>query len=259
MSGTEKSSKTEEDNVKSRKCDYRERRPVFAMTCASAALFAVLVLSAPVAFAQGGPGGVNHQILSSIGQKIIQSMQTLTNYSYQQRTEVQVSGETKSVQLSQVAFGPEKQPLITPISSQPSGNTGRGLRGLIKRKKIKEMKEEVSGLVQLANSYLILNREKMAKLNNIAQVWVNPNNGTVRVDASNFFHPGDRLTMICNGQTKDRTQVQVQTTSSDGNPVTVIAQYQVLPTGLNYNAQTTISEAAKSIQIMINTLNYQKQ
>jgi hypothetical protein len=239
------------------KCKGQKERGEFALWLIPLWLLAVL-LSAFPASAQVEPGSVSHQILSSIGVKMVESMKALTDYSYQQRTAVQVNGETKSVTLSQVAFDPNKQPLITVISVQPPEDTGRGLRGMIKKEKIKEMKEEVAGLVQLANSYLILNPEKMVALAARAQVLVNPNDGTVHVDASNFLQSGDHITMICNGDTKNRIQVQVQT-AAQGNPVTVIAQYQVLPTGLNYDAQTTISVAAKGLQIMINTMNYQKQ
>jgi hypothetical protein len=221
-------------------------------------LLLAILQSAPFAHAQVAPGSVNHQILSSIGQQILLSSQALTGYSFQQRSEVQVNGETKSVQLSQISFDPNKQPLITPISVQPPEDSGFGLIARIKRKKIKEMREEVAGLVKFAQSYLALTPMKMMDLASRAQVWVNPGDGTIRVDALNFLQAGDHYTMICDGNTKNRMQVQVQT-AAQGNPVTVIAQYEVLPTGLNYNAQTTISVAAKGLQIMINTMNYQKQ
>src|SRR5512136_2294760 len=89
----------------------------------------------------------SQELLTAISRQIGQTMQALTSYIFQQRTEVQINGETKSVQLVQVAFGPDKQPLITPISSQPSGDTERGLRGRIKEKKAEEMKEEIQKLV----------------------------------------------------------------------------------------------------------------
>ncbi len=185
-------------------------------------------------------------------------MQALTGYSYQQRTEVQVKGETKSVQLSQVAFDPNKQPLITPISVEPPEDTGRGLRGRIKEKKAEEMKEEVQKLVQLSNGYLMLSQERLQQLVRQGQVLVNPDNGNVRVDVSGLLQMGDHIMMNCDGMTKNRMQTQVQTTA-DGNPVAITAQYQTLPTGLNYIAQTIISVPAKGLQIMINTMNYQRQ
>jgi hypothetical protein len=239
------------------RCEGQKRKCGYALSIVPLALLAVLCGALP-AFVQAAPDTVNRQILSAIGQKMVESMQAFTGYSYQQRTEVQVNGETKSVELSQISFDPSKQPLITPISVQPPADEGRGLIGRIKRKKLKEMREEVAGLVQLANSYLNLSPEKMLLLADKAQVWVNRGDGTIRVDAANFLQFGDHITMICEGNTKNRTQVQVQT-SAQGNPATVIAQYQMLPTGLNYNAQTTISVAAKGLQVMINTMNYQKQ
>lgn len=120
------------------------------------------------------------------------------------------------------------------------------------------MKEEVQKLVQLSNSYLMLSNEKMQQLVRQGRVMVNPDNGNVRVDALGLVQTGDHVTMNCDGMTKNRIQTQVQTTT-DGTPMTITALYQTLPTGLNYNAQTVISVPAKGLQIMINTLNYQRQ
>ena len=66
------------------------------------------------------------------------------------------------------------------------------------------------------------------------------------------------MTMNCDGKTKNLLQTQVQT-SADGNPVTITAQYQMLPTGVNYNSQTVINVPTKGLQVKINTLHYQKQ
>jgi hypothetical protein len=215
-------------------------------------LLAALVLRAAPAYAQG-----SQELLTAITQQMGRSMQALTSYSYQQRTEVQVDGETKSVQVVQVAFGPDKQPLITTISSQPSGDTGFGLRARIKERKAEEMKEEVENLVQLSNSYLMLSQEKMQQLVRQGQVLVNPDSGNVRVNVSSLLQTGDQITMDCQGTTKNRIQTQVQTTS-DGTSVKITAQYLRLSTGLNYAAQTVINVPDKGLQIMINTMNYQQ-
>ena len=107
-------------------------------------LLSLLLLTIAPAYAQTG-----QELLAAIAQQMGRSMQALTGYSFQQRTDVQINGETKSVQVVQVAFGPDKRPLITPISSQPSGGTGVGLRGRIKEKEAEEMKKEVQNLVQM--------------------------------------------------------------------------------------------------------------
>lgn len=219
-------------------------------------LLLMLVMSAThvsPAHAQG-----SQELLTAISQQMGQSMQALTDYSYQQRTEVQVNGETKSVQLSQVAFGPDKQPLITPLSQQPSDDTGFGLRGRIKEHKEDEMEQQIQQIVHLSNTYLMLSKDKMQQLVSQGQVLVNPDNGNLTVNASGLLQMGDHVTINCDGMTKNRIQTQVQTTAGE-DPMTITAQYETMPAGLNYNAQTQISVPTKGLQITINTLNYQKQ
>ena len=233
--------------------EMRKLKHVDASGAISFLFLAMLVLGAVPACAQE-----SQELLATISQQVGRSMQSLTGYSFQRRTEVQVDGDTKSVQLVQVAFGPDRQPLVTPIGAPPPEDTGFGLRGLIEKRKAEEMKEEVRNLVQLSNSYLVPSQVEMQQLFGQAQVFVNPDSGVVRVDVSDLLQMGDHVTMNCDGLTKNRTQTQVRT-FTNGNPVTINAVYQTLPTGLNYNAQTVINVPANGLQITINTMNYQQQ
>ena len=113
-----------------KKFKFQQTNYVCASSLVLLLLLTLLALRVAPVYAQG-----SRELLTNISQQIGQSMQALIGYSYQQRTEVQVNGETKSVRLVQVAFGPDRQPLITPISSQPPEETERGLRGRIKEKK----------------------------------------------------------------------------------------------------------------------------
>jgi hypothetical protein len=92
----------------------------------------------------------------------------------------------------------------------------------------------------------------------MAQAWVSPDGNSIRVVASGFQQPGDQITITCDGATKRQLQTQVNTTIF-GGPMTINAQYQQWPSGLNYNAQTVINVPGKSMQITINTMNYIKQ
>jgi hypothetical protein len=223
-----------------------------------AALSVATVLVPAWAQAQGR-GAEELKILADVGIQIGENMKALTGYSFQQRTAVNTEGEQKNVTLVQVAFGPDGKPLITTLSSQPPEDLGRGpLRRKIKEEKIEEFKDMVEQVVQLSNSYLMLNQEKLAKLGQLAQVWVTPGGGAIRVVASGFQQPGDQITITCDGKTKRQTQTQV-TTSIFGGPMTVAAQYQQWSTGLNYNGQTVINVPGKQLQITINTMNYMKQ
>jgi hypothetical protein len=199
------------------------------------------------------------QILAQVGLQMGENMQALTGYTFQQRTAVQINGELKNVTLVQVAFGLDRQPLITTLSSEPPEKLSGGpIRRHIEEDKINEMKGTIEQVVQLSNSYLKLNQEKLAQLGQMAQIWMNPDHSAIRLVASGFQQPGDQVTITCDGATKRQTQTQV-TTNIFGGPMTILATYRQWPTGLNYNDQTVINVPAKNMQITINTMNYMKQ
>jgi hypothetical protein len=201
----------------------------------------------------------NLEVLAQIGLQMGQNMQALTGYTFQQRTATQINGELKNVTLVQVAFGPDRQPLLTTLSSEPPEKLSGGpLRRHFEEEKIKEMKGTIEQVVQLSNSYLMLNQQSLQQLGRIAQAWVSPDGSSIRVVASGFQQPGDQVTITCDGATKQQTHTQV-TTTIFGGPMTILAQYQQWPTGLNYNAQTVINVPGKGMQITINTFNYMKQ
>jgi hypothetical protein len=219
----------------------------------------VMAVSVPARAQAPAQSTKNLEVLALIGAQMGENMKALTGYSFQRRTAVTVNGEQKNVTLVQVAFGPDRQPLITTLSSEPPEQLRGGpFMRRIEENKIAEMKGEIEQVMQLANSYLMLNQEKLGQLGTMAQVWMNPDGSLIRVMASGFQQPGDQVTITCDGQTKRQTETQV-TTSIFGGPMTILAHFQKLATGLNYNSQTMIYVPTKGMQIAVNTFNYVKQ
>ncbi|HVN25025.1 MAG TPA: hypothetical protein VMT71_13715 [Syntrophorhabdales bacterium] len=214
----------------------------------------------PAAWAQAQTQSTqNLATLAMVGAHMAENMRALTGYTFQQRTAVQINGDLKNVTLTQVAFGPDRQPLITTLSSEPPEQPHGGpLMRHIEEDKIKEMKGEIEQVVQLSNSYLMLNQQSLQQLGRVAQTWMSPDGSSIRVTASSFQQPGDQVIITCDGMTKRQMHTQVTTTVFNG-PMTISAQYQLWPTGLNYNSQTMINVPGKNMQITINTFNYMKQ
>jgi hypothetical protein len=240
----------------------RERRIAMRTKMILSLLVALVVVVAAIApvYAQGPTRTTEDlQLLAQIGMQIGQSMRDLTNYSFQQRTAVQIDGELKNTTLVQVAFGPDNSPITTTISSEPPEDLPRGpLRRAIAENKLQEMKGMIGQVVQLSNSYLMLNQEKLAQIGQVGQVWMTPGGSTIRVVASGVQQPGDQVTITCDGETKRQLKTEVQTRVFDG-PMTVFALYQKSFTGLNYNAETVVNVPEKGLQITINTFNYIRQ
>ncbi len=219
----------------------------------------ILAMSLPAWAQAPAQSTQNLEILALVGAQMGENMRALTGYTFQQRTAVQINGELKNVKRVQVAFGPGGQPLITTLSSEPPEELHGGpIMRRIEENKANEMKGEIEQVVQLSNSYLNLNQELLGQLGRLAQVWVSPDGSTIRLVATGFQQPGDQVTITCDGRTKRQQQTQVNT-NIFGGPMTILANYQQWPTGLNYNAQTAINVPGKNMQITINTFNYVKQ
>ena len=201
----------------------------------------------------------NLEVLTLVGAQMGANMKALKGYTFQQRTAAQINGELKNVKLVQVAFTPQGETLVTTLSSEPPEQLHGGpFMRHVEEDKAKEMKGEIEQVVALSNSYLNLNQQGLQQLGRMAQAWMSPDGNTIRVTASGFQQPGDQVTITCDGATKRQLQTQVNT-SIFGGPMTINAQYQQWPSGLNYNAQTVINVPGKSMQITINTMNYIKQ
>ena len=220
-----------------------------------------VALAGLVVFAQAGPAPAEvKKILEGVGQQLGKDTAGLLKFSYQQRTAVQMKGEDKGVTLAQVAFGPDGRPLVTPLSAPPpeSGRQKRGLRGAIKKDMTEDAKQEVEDLVKLSSGYLMLSQAKTQELLQKSEVQIVPAEGTVKLVTKGFLEPGDQVFRKFDGKTYRQMDTRVDT-SVEGNPITIVATYQTLPSGLTYCSQTEISVPAKGLKITVNTMNYQPQ
>lgn len=221
-------------------------------------LIAATLLAVP--YARGQPGGnQNGADLAAIRRNMTQNMLALGSYGFQRRTAVQVNGEPKGVTLVQVDMSPNRQPVITQLGGEPTTYpTGGPLMQKLKERESNEIQGKVQQLVQLADQYISLDREGMQKFFEQSRVLVNREGGVIRLDTSGFRQPGDRMTIVCDRNTMRQLETNVSTTAF-GKLVTIVAQYQTLPSGITYNVQTLINVPADHLQITINTFNYWQQ
>jgi len=81
--------------------------------------------------------------------------------------------------------------------------------------------------------------------------------GAVQIQMHNVNQQGDSLTIWI-----DRTAMlfrrAVIATTYEGNPVTTIANYSMLPSGQVYMAQAVLTYPKKEVVVEIDNLNYQR-
>jgi hypothetical protein len=188
--------------------------------------------------------------------------QALKAFSYQQRLQLQLKGETKKVTLNQVSHdmnGNLQKTLLSeqpPADAQPSG--GRLKRRVIAKKKgeFTDMMEEISALVK---SYAELPPEKLQASLKQATISAGAGDltGAIQIVMQNVNQNGDSMTIWID-QTTTLFRRAVIATTYEGNPVTTTANYSTLPSGQVYMAQAILNYPKKQVVVQIDNSNYQR-
>jgi hypothetical protein len=185
--------------------------------------------------------------------------QALRAFTYQQRMQLQLKGETKKVTLNQMNYdmnGNLQKTLLSeqpPADAQPSG--GRLKQRVVAKKtgEFKEMMEEIAALVK---SYSELPREQLqaALKQGVFSLSQGDMQGAVQIQMRNVNQPGDSLTLWIDKTAMLFRRIAIATTY-EGNPVTSTNNYAMLPTGQVYMAQSILNYPKKEVVVEIDNLN----
>ena len=216
-------------------------------------------------FEPGLPQGMNPE---QVANTIKANAQALKAFSYQQRMQLQLKGETKKVTLNQITYDMYGNQQKTQLSEDPPPDSspqdsGGGRRGRIKEavvaKKTGEFKQMMDEIGALVKSYTELPPQQLQAA--LKQAAFSPGegdmNGSVQIVMHNVIQQGDSMTIWI-----DRTAMLFRrvtiATNYEGNPVTVIANYAMLPSGQVYMAQAILNYPKKEVVVEIDNSNYQR-
>jgi hypothetical protein len=205
------------------------------------------------------PQGLNPQ---QVAATIKANAQALKAFSYQQRTQLQLKGETKKVTLNQMSHdmsGNLQKTLLSeqpPAGAQPSG--GRIKRRVVAKKtgEFKEMMDEIAALVK---SYTELPPEQLqaSMKQAVFSAGQGDMDGSVQIVMQNVIQKGDSLTIWVDRKTMLFRRAEIAT-SYEGNPVTTTANYATLTSGESYMAKAILNYAKKEVVVQIDNSNYQR-
>lgn len=192
--------------------------------------------------------------------------QALKTFTYQQRMQLQLKGETKKVTLTQISYdmnGNEQKTQLSegppPDSSQSPGGRGGRLKQRVVEKKTDEFKDMMQQIVALVKSYTELPHEQMQA--SLKQASFSPGegdmSGSVQILMRNVNQSGDSMTIWIDRTAMLFRRVTIATTY-EGNPVTVVANYAMLPSGQVYMAQAILTYPKKEVVVEIDNSNYQR-
>ena len=209
------------------------------------------------------PQGTNPQ---QVAATIKANAQALKTFTYQQRMELQVKGETKKVTVNQISNDPQGNQQKTLLSEGPptnsqdsSGGRGGRLKQKIVAKKTDEFKQMMEDIAQLVKSYTELPHEQMQAGLQKAMFSQGQGDmaGSVQIQMQNVIQQGDSMTIWIDRQAMLFRRVIIAT-SYENNPVTVTASYAMLPSGQVYMAQAALNYPKKEVVVQIANSNYQR-
>lgn len=214
-----------------------------------------------------GPQGMDP---ASVATAIKTNAQALKSFSWQQRMQIQVKGDTKKVTLNQMNYdvnGNQQKTLISeeppPDSSSQQLPPGGRLRGRVKQKVVEkktgEFKEMMEGIASLIKSYTELPPDQLqAALKRAAVSQGQGDMGrSIQIQMSSVLQRGDSLTLWIDQGALLFRRIAIAT-SYERNPLTATANYAMLQGGPVYMGQAIVNYPAKQVVLEIDNLNYQR-
>jgi hypothetical protein len=212
-------------------------------------LFLCLTLAAP-AVAQMDTS----EVASGVSKARQENAQKTRNYSWTQRTEVNLKGETKSLKTEIVRYTVDGELQKTPVD-ETSAKKPRGVRGKVAKKKAGEMKDWMADLGEVLKAYSLPTEGNLLDFLNKAAIA--PDGEGKRLDASDVVQPGDRMSVWINADHKmTKTEVSTQ---HDGSDVKLETDHETTPDGLDYVARTVIVVPDKGVEMTVENFSYQRE
>jgi len=176
------------------------------------------------------------------------------DYSWTQRTEVKLKGETKSLKTEIVRYTVDGELQKTPID-ETSAKKPKGVRGKVAKKKAGEMKGWMADLGEVLKAYSLPTAGNLLDFLNKAAV--SPDGDGKKLDATDVVQAGDRMSVWIGADHKmTKTEVSTQ---HDGSDVKLMTDHETTPDGLDYVARTTIVVPDKGVEMTVENFSYKRE
>ena len=196
-------------------------------------------------------------IAAQTNQKLAQAQKenklALMQYEWKSRTEIQKDGETKKDQLVLMSYDAQGNVRQAVIASSPEPDLPtRGLRGLIAKNKKKDFMRKLDELKALAKSYGELPADKIQSF--MASATVSTDQKLIRIQGYDVLQSGDSITMWVDPMSQRQRRVEI-TTKLDDKAVSIVSEFQDIPSGPTYMARNEVSYG-NSLVIITQNFDY---
>lgn len=198
--------------------------------------------------------------LAMVKEAVAQNQAALRQYTWTEQTNVLLNGEVKKTTYYQCQYGPNGTVQKTPTGGSPPPSQPRGLRGRVIERKKDELESYMQQAGSLVKQYVPPNPQQMEANFQAGNASLGPAGaGALQLRFTNYVKPGDSLVLTFDTAAKALTQINVNTYMNDqSDPVTLQVNFQTLPGGPHYVAQTALNAPAKGVQVQTTSSNFQR-
>ncbi|MGA7415321.1 MAG: hypothetical protein WBW33_32915 [Bryobacteraceae bacterium] len=191
---------------------------------------------------------------------VAQNKAALMHYIWTEQTNIMLNGEVKKTTNYQCMYGPDGSVQKTATGGTPPPAPKRGLRGKIVENKTEDLTDYMQRAATLVKQYVPPNPEQIQGAFQQGNVTIGTDGPEVlQLQFTNYVKPGDSMVFYFNKQAKALSQITVNSYMNDQtDAVSLQVNFQTIPGGPNYVAQTTLNAPAKKITVQTTSSNYQK-
>lgn len=227
------------------------------MTTRTLSVLAVVVVAigwAP-ALAQSPPAPTNMAIRITESRKANAAL--MRQYSWTSRTEVIDKGQVKDLRLDTVTYGPDGQLERTIMNDQSAPLPFGFLRRKLAEHERQKVEQYLMGLRGLIEQYTLPTAGKVQEFMSGATATGPDANGLYEVTGRKVVVAGDTFSLWVEPVTRHARRVQAAT-MFQGDPVTLIATFKTLSTGLNHVAFAEAIVPAKQLSVQVQNFDYNR-
>lgn len=228
------------------------------MTMKALAVLAVVAIAmgwAPALSAQSPPAPTAMAVRITEARKA--NAVLMRQYSWTSRTEVIDQGQVKDLRLDTVTYGPGGQLQRTIMNDQSAPLPFGFLRRKIAEDERQKVEQYLTGLRGLLEQYTLPTAGKVQDFMSGATATGPDASGLFEVTGRNVVTPGDTFSLWVDPKTRHPRRIQVATTFQ-GDPVSVIATFKTLATGLNHVAYAEAIVPAKQLSVQVQNFDYNR-
>jgi hypothetical protein len=181
----------------------------------------------------------------------------MRHYTWMSRTEILKDGQIKDNRLEMCNYDPFGRLQRNLMNDQSAPLPFGFLRRAIAGNERQEMEQYLTGLRGLIDQYTLPSTGKILDFMMSSKPMGPDASGLFSLTGNNVIQPGDNLTIWVNAMTKHVARVQVST-AFQGNPVTLSATFNTLPSGLNYMSFAEVTVPSKQLSVQVQNFDYNR-